>query len=423
MPLPLHWILLPVLLPGGDPGAFRDGARILWLGDSITHACRYTRYLEDYAFTRYPRRRIAFANAGVNGDTSADVLLRFDADVAYWKPTRVFVCLGMNDAGFSPFVPEMFKAFQLRMGEILDRIRKLGASCVLMTPPPVDTSMPVRYGVQVPPIHSGYNHVLARYGEWLQDTARQRRLSFVDLLGPMTSFTRRLRLENPGASLSPDGIHPGAVGSALIAMEILDRLGEPEGRWRLRLGGDEQGVEGAELRKLRWEKGLPSFELRSDSLPWVLPVEARGAIPLMESYAARNRASLSIRSLGEGIYALRIDGTAIVTRTARQWQRGVDLGLETAHPDWLLAERMLKVNGRRNLLIRKGIRNLWLARKTVRAYQAGGPIAPEKLERALILVRDFDASLKTNQRRILDTESEIRSLAGPRFHHYELVRS
>lgn len=421
MPLPVHSVLLAALL--SDPGAFGDGSRILWLGDSITHLCLYTRFLEDYAFARYPRRRIAFANAGVGGDTSADVLVRFDADVAAWKPTRVFLCLGMNDAGFSPLLPERFQTFQARMREILDRISKLGATCVLLTPPPVDTSMPVRNGVEVPPIFSGYNHVLVRYGEWLQDEARRRELASVDLFGLLSSFTKRLRLENPGASLSPDGIHPNAVGGALIAMEVLDRLGEPEGRWSLRLGGERYGVEGAELRNLHWASGLPSFDLRSDSLPWVLPVEARGAIPLDESYAARNRAVLSVSGLGDGIYQLKIEGTTIVTRTARQWQRGVDLGLETAHPDWLLAERMLKVNGRRNDLIRKGILNLWMARKTVQAYQAGGPIEPEKLERALTLVKDFDASIRKNQKRIRETESEIRSLARPRFLRYELVRS
>ena len=45
---------------------------LVFLGDSITHQCLYTQYVEDYFYTRYPQSRIRFHNAGVGGDKAAD---------------------------------------------------------------------------------------------------------------------------------------------------------------------------------------------------------------------------------------------------------------------------------------------------------------------------------------------------------------
>src|SRR5687768_1686265 len=37
-----------------------DGDGIVFLGDSITHQCLYTQYVEDYFYTRYPKLRLRF---------------------------------------------------------------------------------------------------------------------------------------------------------------------------------------------------------------------------------------------------------------------------------------------------------------------------------------------------------------------------
>ncbi len=59
-----------------------DGDTLVFLGDSITHQCLYTQYVEDYFYTRYPDRRIRFHNAGVSGDKATHALRLFDRDVA-----------------------------------------------------------------------------------------------------------------------------------------------------------------------------------------------------------------------------------------------------------------------------------------------------------------------------------------------------
>ncbi|MCB1228243.1 MAG: hypothetical protein KDK99_20725, partial [Verrucomicrobiales bacterium] len=52
----------------------QDGDTMVFAGDSITHECLYTQYIEDFFFTRFPERAIHFHNAGVRGDAAADVL-------------------------------------------------------------------------------------------------------------------------------------------------------------------------------------------------------------------------------------------------------------------------------------------------------------------------------------------------------------
>ncbi|MEQ9069919.1 MAG: GDSL-type esterase/lipase family protein, partial [Gimesia chilikensis] len=75
----------------------QTGDSIVFLGDSITHQCLYTQYVEDFFYTRYPKMRLKFHNAGVGGAKAWDALARFDRDVAAYHPKYVTVLLGMND--------------------------------------------------------------------------------------------------------------------------------------------------------------------------------------------------------------------------------------------------------------------------------------------------------------------------------------
>ena len=71
-----------------------DGDTLVFLGDSITHQCLYTQYVEDYFYTRYPNRRIRLHNAGVSGDQANDALIRFDEDIAEFNPKYVTILIG-----------------------------------------------------------------------------------------------------------------------------------------------------------------------------------------------------------------------------------------------------------------------------------------------------------------------------------------
>jgi hypothetical protein len=75
----------------------KDGDTVVFLGDSITHQCLYTQYVEDYFYTRFPNVHIRFHNAGVGGDRAADALARFDQDVAEMPAAERDRNLRMNE--------------------------------------------------------------------------------------------------------------------------------------------------------------------------------------------------------------------------------------------------------------------------------------------------------------------------------------
>ncbi|MCB1233053.1 MAG: hypothetical protein KDN19_22600, partial [Verrucomicrobiae bacterium] len=121
-------------VPTPAPLALQDGETLVFLGDSITHQCLYTQYLEDFFYTRFPDRRIRFHNAGVSGDKAADALARFDDDVAAFKPKIAPILLGMNDGPYDDFNRETFETYAHDMTALIDRIEGIGAKPIVMSP-------------------------------------------------------------------------------------------------------------------------------------------------------------------------------------------------------------------------------------------------------------------------------------------------
>ena len=404
---------------------FPDGSRTVWLGDSITHACLYTRFLEDYARSRYPDRKLIFINAGVSADTTGDVLLRFEQDVSPWKPSRVFVCLGMNDGAFRAYDPVLFRIYQQSMRELLTRIHDLGADTRLLSPTPVDPHSRFRKSFQLPQIPADYLLVLARMRDWLQREARQNKLSFTDLYTPLRETQQLLQLENPGATLMPDGIHPNAPGHALMALRILDGAGEVRARWKIafpRKGKPE--IEGGQLQAVhRGDDGI-RFRFRADSLPWVLPPEAMAAAHLDPAYRRINRSVLRIQGLPEGVHELRVDGSTLCQHTARQWARGVDIGLLVQHPNWLQSSRITEENAVRSTYIYKGITDLWIARHKVREIsvnsQNGKVDKTTALEETNDEVAKITDKIRVLAERMSTSDAYLDRIRTPLFRNYEI---
>jgi len=116
-----------------------DGDTVVFLGDSITHQCLYTQYVEDFFYTRFPDKNIRFHNAGVGGARAWDALARFDRDVAAYQPKYVTVLLGMNDGRYQPYNEDVFQTYHRDMQLLIQRIQKTKAVPVLMTPTMFDS--------------------------------------------------------------------------------------------------------------------------------------------------------------------------------------------------------------------------------------------------------------------------------------------
>jgi len=85
---------------------FKDGDRVAFVGDSVTHQGRYTSCLRLYYYTRFPSADIRLWNFGVGGAWMSELEDVAHNDVSEFGPTHVSVLAGMNDVGVDYYVPQ-----------------------------------------------------------------------------------------------------------------------------------------------------------------------------------------------------------------------------------------------------------------------------------------------------------------------------
>ena len=202
----------------------KDGDTFVFLGDSITHQCLYTQYVEDYFYTRMPKVRIHFHNAGVGGDRAQNALDRFEDDVAAFKPKYVSILLGMNDGSYRDFDKATFDTYQAGMTTLLDKIEALGATAIPMTPTMFDSRAKKLKGDNGEPRNTYYNGVLSLYGSWLREQSLNRGLGFVDMWAPLNNLTLEKRKTEAGWTMIADAVHPGPIGQTVMATAIIGDL-------------------------------------------------------------------------------------------------------------------------------------------------------------------------------------------------------
>jgi len=252
-----------------------DGDTMVLAGDSITHQCLYTQYIEDYYYTRYPNKHIHIYNAGVSGDKAGDVLVRFKEDIAKFKPKYVSVLIGMNDGEYTRFEDSIFNTYRDDMLKLIERIDDIGAKSILITPTMYDLRVALmgRSWVEADEarrIH--YDAVLAFYGAWVREQANQRGLGFVNMYEPLNRLTRRQRRTDAEFTMIEDGVHPAPNGQIVMAMAFLRDIGampvvsaidiiRTEDGWRVEATNGEVSDAGSEEL---------SFKFKAKSLPWVV---------------------------------------------------------------------------------------------------------------------------------------------------------
>src|SRR3981081_2502803 len=75
---------------------FKDGDRVVMMGDSITEQHLYSNYVEMWTVTRFPDWDLTCRNVGIGGDRSLGGNGRFKRDAVAYKPTAMTVDFGMN---------------------------------------------------------------------------------------------------------------------------------------------------------------------------------------------------------------------------------------------------------------------------------------------------------------------------------------
>ena len=410
----------------------KDGDSLVFLGDSITHQCLYTQYVEDFFYTRYPERRIHFHNSGVGGDRAADALARFDDDVAAFKPKVVTLLLGMNDGSYTKFEPQVFDTYEKGMVELLDKIAGIGAAAVPMTPTMHDARA-ARMRKPVEPRDTYYNSVLAFYGAWLREQASERGLAFVNMYGPLNNFTVEQRRKDPKFTLIPDAVHPGPAGQFVMATAIISDVMRKGTVFTLNIRPNLEPKKAitagnGKAENIEITPDRIAFTFKANALPWVVPPDAIEGVKLTHAGHRYGQERLTCPGLKPGKYELKIDGQVAGTYTDAQLAFGVELEENEKTPDFQQAMKVAMLNKERNDKAVHPLRDLWLKRKIARHQiakleQAGNKDALEA-KRAEIekWLPEFKAGVAEKIALAKQFEDQIYQANQPVARKYELTR-
>lgn len=221
-----------------------DGKRVMFLGDSITRAGIYFRYIDYYLQKSFPADKIDIIGLGLGSETTTgksekqhpwprpNVHERLGRALEMVKPDIVCICYGMNDGLYHPFSEERFSDYQKGIVSVIEKVKATGAKVIVMTPPPFDPqSVPKKkklldegaadYGFRTP--FKNYNDVLTKYGQWIMQLDIPD-VTTVDIHTPMQKHVTEMRKVDPEYTISHDGIHPNPLGHLLMARLFLRSL-------------------------------------------------------------------------------------------------------------------------------------------------------------------------------------------------------
>lgn len=219
-------------------------AHFLFLGDSLTAFHRGYNYVDQVGFclSQAHNGQVTVRNAGVGGDYIRRVWQRLNGDPQVYlpdayddlydpRPTRVFVFLGHNDSkltsgsGFTVSVvpPEEFEDLYRRSVQKIQQetgaevtIISATSSVYEITKPRAEELLEKRGAASLfgkPDVLESYNAIAKRVAEDLGCT-------YLDVYEPT-----RTHPDKPSLFM-PDGVHLNLEGNHLVALKLLEQLGE-----------------------------------------------------------------------------------------------------------------------------------------------------------------------------------------------------
>jgi lysophospholipase L1-like esterase len=180
-------------LPAPTPGQ----PRVVFYGDSITDIWSHHAGIAPF----FPGKD--YINRGISGQTTPQMLVRFQQDVVHLHPAAVLILAGTNDVAGNtgPSTPQMIEDNYASMAAIA-RANNIKVIFATITPA---YNFPWKSGVDPVP-------VIRELNQWLKDYCASEHLTYVDYYSAMTDDKGAMK-----AGISNDGVHPTGKGYAIMA--------------------------------------------------------------------------------------------------------------------------------------------------------------------------------------------------------------
>ena len=209
---------------------------VLFLGDSITADGRYVRILQRY-FAECAREEKQLIGAGLSSETLSGLseathpfprpclFDRLEQEIASHPAQAACFYYGVNDGIYHPFDPERFARYQAGVRRLIDRLKNSYAQVYAITPGVFEAACAQNLQPREAPDFAynmpfqDYDQVMARYADFIRTLDPEDGITgVIDVRSPLLAAMKR------GIVLTPDGIHPGDYGHALIARTLLEAL-------------------------------------------------------------------------------------------------------------------------------------------------------------------------------------------------------
>lgn len=210
---------------------FKDRDKIVFIGDSVTDSGRgrprgeglwdgvgngYVRSIDTLLNVFYPESLFHIVNMGSSGNTTRELLARWENDVIALKPDYVSLCIGFNDVWRqfdSPAVtdghvyPEEFRA---NMISLIERTMPNVKQLILMTPYYLEPNKTDLMRAK-----------MDEYTAIVVELAGKYELTCINL---QKEFDEYLAYRH-SSYIMWDRVHPGWIGSMIIARAFLSAMG------------------------------------------------------------------------------------------------------------------------------------------------------------------------------------------------------
>lgn len=206
---------------------FPNGARVCFIGDSMTASNKPLSYTVDCYRKNFPDEQVRFFNCGTSGANINYALVNFEDDIAVHHPTHALIAFGINDSrrwvldwedetAKQQQSDEAYGFYKERLARLCDRLKTIGVEGIsVCTPPPYD-EFATDTDVHALP---GCNAIMTQYAAFVRKFAEKNGYQLIDYNAYMPPLMEGQKLFNP------DRVHPTDLGYFYMAKCIAEAQG------------------------------------------------------------------------------------------------------------------------------------------------------------------------------------------------------
>ena len=209
---------------------FENNDKIVFAGDSVTDmesahpvgeglgnalGFGYVRMFENLLASVYPEIKVRVVNSGISGDTSRNLIERFDRDVVSLNPDWVSICIGINDVWRQFDTPSQLdwhvlpNEYEKNVEKMIQSVDGKVKGILILSPYYIEPNKEDKMRAR-----------MDEYVEICRKLAEKYNCTFVDFQKLYVDYCKIRH----SSYIAWDRVHPNQIGSTLMARAILEKF-------------------------------------------------------------------------------------------------------------------------------------------------------------------------------------------------------